>query len=105
MRSIGHLLTTTGIALLLGALILGFIPINVGDADGFLGDGVACGSALIVEDDLTDYGHELCELQGGGANRRLQTFAMFAMGFVFLVGGSAARAEDKSREVPPPPKN
>ena len=74
---------TFGIALLLSGLILGFTPITVGDVD-WPGDGFECGSAFVSSDKLTDFGHETCLINGGGATRRITAFALLGAGLVFL---------------------
>lgn len=99
MRAITYLLMSFAVALLVGGFIIGLVPITVGDTSGFRNDGFSCGSALFTNDDLTDLGHEVCEMQGGGAGRRLQSIAMISMGVVFFVIGIAAGSEVSNHEA------
>lgn len=89
------LLITVGFALIAMGLVLGFIPVTIGDRD--VGDGFACGSAFFVNSEgLTDTGHETCEIDGGAAGRRIWAFALFAAGVVFIAGGVVAQADNRA---------
>jgi hypothetical protein len=100
MAALKHLLWTIGIALIIGAMLFGFIPVTVGSASGF-GDGAKCGSAFLTNSDLTDYGHEVCELNGGGANRRVTAIAFAVMGLAFCI--SAYSAQEQKYWIPSEP--
>ena len=67
-------------------LVLGFGPVAIGN--DYSGDGFDCGSAFIVNNEgLTDLGHETCEINGGGAGRRLTALALLGAGVVLFAGG------------------
>ncbi len=79
-------LPVVGIALVAFGLVVGFMPVTVGDTSGLGGEGTECGSAFIVNSELTDVGHEVCELSGGAANRRNYALGAIAAGIVLVLG-------------------
>lgn len=97
MRAVTYWLISVALALFAAGLLFGLVPITVGDTGlsfrgGTIGSagGVECGSAFLVNGDLTDAGHYACEIDGGAANRRIQAISMIVMALILFAGGLIA---------------
>lgn len=74
MANLKYVLGAIGFALLVGGMVIGFVPITVGDLD--------CGSAFFGP---ISYDAEECAVYTGYPGLRLWAFAMVGMGFAFFV--------------------